>query len=145
MWSGNPENSHEFLWIIYLCVWHDSFICVTWLIHEWWWWSTCIGYLERWRWAMNHDSFLCVTWLIHMHDLTRSRVSHDSCTCVIMMWHGSFIRVTCLIYICTEQGRPLNVSSDQDTRWQKCTWCLTLRVSFRKRATNYGLYCGNDQ
>jgi len=49
-------------------VWHDSFVCVTWLI------------LMR---DMPHsyvwpDSFICVTWLIHMCDMTHSYAWHDS-------------------------------------------------------------------
>jgi len=49
--------------------WHDSFICVTWLIHmcdRWYMRSSSYG-----SW---HDSFICVTWLIHMCDMTHSYV-----------------------------------------------------------------------
>ena len=59
--------------------WHDSFICVTWLIH-----MCDVTYSYVWQ-----NSFMCVTWLIHMCDMTHS--------CV---WHGSFIRVTWLIHMC---------------------------------------------
>jgi len=41
-------------------VWHDSFICVTWLIHM----------FNRTHSYVWHDSFICVTWLIHMCDMT---------------------------------------------------------------------------
>ena len=44
---------------------HDSFICVTWLIH------------------------MCVTWLIYMRDMTHLYVWHDSFICVpwrVLMW-----------------------------------------------------------
>jgi len=60
-------------------VWHDSFICVTWLIH------VC-DMTHSYVW---HDSFICVTWLVHVCDMTRSYV-----------WHHSFIRVTWLIHMC---------------------------------------------
>jgi len=41
---------------------HDSFICVTWLIH------ICdMTHSHVW-----HDSFTCVTWLIHMCDMSHS-------------------------------------------------------------------------
>jgi len=40
----------------YLCVWHDSSMCVT------------------------HDSLMCVTWLIHVCVITHSCVWHDSFT-----------------------------------------------------------------
>jgi len=54
-------------------VWHDSFICVTRLIHM-------CDTTHSYAW---HDSFIFVTWLIHMCDTTYSYV-----------WHVSFIRVT---------------------------------------------------
>jgi len=37
-------------------VWHDSFICVTWLIHM-------CDMTPSYVW---HDSFICVTWLLHI-------------------------------------------------------------------------------
>ena len=77
----------------HLYVRHDSFICVTWLIH---------------RCGMTHshvrqDSFLCVTWLIicvtwliHMCDMTHSCVWHDSSIRVPWL----IICVTWLIHTC---------------------------------------------
>ena len=41
-------------------VWHDSFICVTWLIHK-------CDMTHSYVWRV---SFICVTWLIHMCDMT---------------------------------------------------------------------------
>ena len=58
----------------HLYVWHDSFICVTWLIHM------C---------DMTHS---CVPWLIHMCDMTHSCVCHDSFQCVTR--HDAFRCVT---------------------------------------------------
>jgi len=49
-------------WLIHMCdmthsyVWHDSFICVTWLIH------------------LCHDSFICLTWLVDMCNVTDLRL-----------------------------------------------------------------------
>jgi len=57
-------------------VWHDSLICVTWLIH-------------MTLWHVWHDPLICVTWLIHICDMTHSHTRHDS-----------FMNVIQLIYIC---------------------------------------------
>ena len=94
-------------WLIHMCdmthshVWHDSFTCGTWLIH------VCDMIHSR----VRHDSFICVTWLVHVCDMTRSRVRHDSFKC--MTWlihmfdmihshvrHDSFICGTWLIHMC---------------------------------------------
>jgi len=65
----------------HLYVWHDYFICVTWLIHM----SSFPGLKpgDKWclcaaRWKVCHDSFTCGTWLIHMCDMMHSHVWHDS-------------------------------------------------------------------
>jgi len=82
-------------------VWHDSCICVTWLIF------VC-DMTHSYVW---HDSFRCVTWLIHMCDITHSYVWHDSFICVATLmhtcdithayvWHDSCIHVTWLIHTC---------------------------------------------
>jgi len=67
-------------------VWHDSFICVTWLIH------VC-DMTHPYVW---HDSFICVTWLIYMCDLTHLYVWHDSftCPCRCMIWSARVWRET---------------------------------------------------
>jgi len=97
-------------WLTY--VWHDSIICVRWLIHVCDMTHPCVW----------HDVFICVTWLIHMCDMTHSYcvtwpiyicdmarfldATHHlvkvflSVTCLMYMWHDSFIRVTWLIYMC---------------------------------------------
>jgi len=80
-------------------VWHDSFVCVTWLIHK------CdMTHSYMWR-----DSFIRVTELIHMCVTTHSYVCHDSfiCTCLLHMCDvthshllsNSCISVTWLIYM----------------------------------------------
>jgi len=58
-------------------VWHDSFTCVTWLIH-----TRDPTHSHVW-----HDSCICVTWIIHMYDMTHSYVWHDSFTCVTWLIH----------------------------------------------------------
>jgi len=99
-------------WLIHMCdmthpyVWHDSSICVTWPIHTW------------------HDSFIChmthsyVTWLIHVSEMThckRGMVTgqrrHALRRCGAggtlhvwdmtypYVWHDSFTCVTWLIHV----------------------------------------------
>jgi len=88
------DETHSF-------VCHDSFVCLTLLIH------TC-DMTHRYVW---HDSFICATWFIHMCDMTHSYVWHDSSICVTWLiqtcdmihsyvWHDSFICVTWLIDMC---------------------------------------------
>jgi len=78
-------------WLIRMCdmihsyVWHDSFIHVTWLFVYVAWLIYMCDMTHSYVW---HDSFICLTWLIHMCDMTHSNV-----------WHDSFIRVTWLIHI----------------------------------------------
>ena len=105
-------------------MWHDSSICVTWLIDIWKCWAHI-------RWDMTHsymwhDSSICVTWLIdiwqcwaHIRwDMTHSYKWHDSFICVTWlndiwqcwahilwdmthsyMWHDSPIFLTQLMHI----------------------------------------------
>jgi len=47
----------------FTCVWHDTFMCLTWLIHM-------CNMTHSYVW---HDTFICVTWLIHMCDMTHSQ------------------------------------------------------------------------
>ena len=54
------------------CVWHDSFIRVTWLLHTWV--RSTTAFLP---------AFICVTWLVHTHDMN-----------LLYVWHDFFIRVT---------------------------------------------------
>jgi len=66
--------------------WHDSFICVTWLIlmcdttysHAWHDSFTCLNMRDMTRSYVWHDSFTCVKWLIHMRDTTHSHVHRKS-------------------------------------------------------------------
>ena len=88
-----PTLFCKFTWHIHMCdmassyVWHDSLICVTWVIHLWrdslicvtWLFHTC----DMTHWYVWHDCFTCVTWLVDMCDTTHSYVRHDS---FIWMW-----------------------------------------------------------
>jgi len=87
-------------WLIHM-LWHDSFICATWLIHK----------CDMTHSYVRHDSFICVTWLILMCDMTHPHVWHDSFICTTWLiqkcdmsrwnvWHGLFICVTWLIHVC---------------------------------------------
>jgi len=101
-------------------VWHDSFICVTWLIHVYG--DTTQSYVSWVHWFFGipahtthsyawHDPFMCLEWVIHICAITHSYVWHDSFICVTRLihmcdmthsyvWHDSFICVTWLIHMC---------------------------------------------
>ena len=105
----------------YSYAWHDSCICVTWLIHMCdmthsirVWHNSCI--------FVWYDSFVRVTWLVIMCDMTHTyvwevwfiRVTNDkthayACDMtysyawhdsLISVWHDSFICVTWLMHTC---------------------------------------------
>jgi len=65
-----------------VCVWHDSFICVTRLIH------TC----DMTHSYVGQDSFICVLWRIRMCDTAHSYVCYDPLVCVT--WLISMCDVT---------------------------------------------------
>jgi len=88
-------------------VWHDSFICVTWLIYLW----------NMTHWYGWHASFICVTGLIHMGDMTHSAVCHDS-----------FICVTWLIHLC---------AMTHSNGWPHSFLCVTWRMLKRDMAHAY--------
>ena len=73
------------IWLIYtwdmthLYVWHDSFVCVTWLI--------CMCDMaqtlaaegcHRTHQCVRYDSYSCMIWLIYMRDMTHLNVGHNS-------------------------------------------------------------------
>jgi len=74
------------------CVWHGSFLCLTWLIHVC---DMTHSYVWHDSFCVWHDSLICLTWLIHVCDMTHSYVWTHSC-----VWHDSFICVTWLIHLC---------------------------------------------
>jgi len=80
-------------WLIHMCdmthsyVWHDSFICMPWPIHM------CAPLRPRLIYHWFTDLHVCVTWLIHMC------VWHDSFICVCDITH-SYVCVAWLIHMC---------------------------------------------
>ena len=105
-------------------VWHDSFLCVTWLIHicdtsfysyvkydsftrmtclcdmtHWYVWHDsfiCVTCLFSYLW---HDTFISETWLIHTCAMSHSHVWHDSDDATLRCV-SSLTRVTWLIHMC---------------------------------------------
>jgi len=82
-------------------VWHDSFKCVTWLIH-----MCDMDYPYVWR-----DSSIYMTWLIHICDMSHPYVWHDSSIFAkwlihtfnmndLYVWRDSSMCVTWLIHWC---------------------------------------------
>jgi len=57
--------------------WHDSFACVTWLLHR----------FDKTHLCVRRDSFICTTWPIHVCTVTHSYVQHDSFMCVPWLIH----------------------------------------------------------
>jgi len=125
-------------------MWHDSFICVTWLFHVC---DTCLDYF------IEHDPahlrspsntcIRCVTWLIHMCDMTPSYVWHDifissstklpsgllsltnSHMCDVThsyVWHDSFICVTWLDHFIEHDLAHLR--SPSNTYIRCVTWLI---------------------
>jgi len=74
-----------------LCMWHDKFICVTWLI-------IFVNMLGIWRWGFKM-AWTNVTWLIHIRVVTH-----------LCMRRESFIYVTWLIQI-REHARHVEASA----------------------------------
>ena len=109
----------------HLHVWHDSCLCVTWLI-------LMCGMTHVY---VRHDSFTCVTSLIHMCDMTHAYAWHDSFTCAA--W----------LILCTYNfekiigrklwGLPLSSSRGNFRRdmshFQKFQSCVQILNRFRKK------------
>jgi len=88
------DRTLAFIHAIYSQVWHDSFICVKWLIPRLMLRApspaTPISstlFEENKQSFAWHDSFMCVTRLIHVCDMTHSYVWYDSFICVIWLIH----------------------------------------------------------
>ena len=110
-----------------LCVWRDSFRCVTWLIqicdmtqldvwHDSIRWASlvyvcdvthvCVGHDSEPKLLLHHnslivtyDSFMCVTWLIPLGDMTYSYVWYD--LFIRMIWRISEFGVN-HSYVCCD-------------------------------------------
>ena len=100
--------------------WHDSFICVTWVIH-----MCDMTHSHSW-----HVSFMCVTGLMYTCVTTYSHVWRFSFFCVTKriltcdmsdayMWHDSFMCVAWLFHVC--DMTPSCVWHDS---FMCVTWCL---------------------
>jgi len=72
-WTWRYECGMTHVMPRHACVWHDSCMCVTWLMHACDMTHECVW----------HDSCMRVTWLMHACDMTHACVWHDSCTRVI--------------------------------------------------------------
>jgi len=107
-------------WLIYTC---DSHICVPWCIHMCGTSHSCVwhGSFNRVTWLIYMSSplsvsplmillrsFVCVTWLIYICDsyICVPWLIHMCGTSHSCVWHGSFKRVTWLIYM----SSPLSMS-----------------------------------
>ena len=97
-------------------VWHNSFICVTWLIHMWdttrMWMARPIdmcscGYFSHQAEPLSH---MRVTWLACTRGRTHSYV-----------WYDSFICVTWLIHTCHMAHICVTANG-----WQQCTYVTWL-------------------
>ena len=94
IYKCDTSHSHMRCDMTHLCVWHDSFMCATWLIY------VCdMTHLYVW-----HDSARCVTWLMHMWDSARcvSWLIHMSARFVSWLIHMSFTCETS-IFTCETQ------------------------------------------
>ena len=113
-------------------VWHDLFVCVTWLDHR-------CDMPHSYVW---HDSFICVKWLIYVCDMTRSYAWHNSYMCVTWLlhmsamtdlyeWHGSFIWVSWLIHMSdmTHSSWQIDSCSVDISHFSCTTWS---KMSFKK-------------
>jgi len=89
-------------------VWHDSWMCVTWLM------NVCDMTHE----CVWHDSWMCVTWLMNVCDMSHECVWRDSLTCVT--WLAlSFIRdVTRYVYGWLVHHR----CHPADLKFKLCCW-----------------------
>jgi len=88
-------------WLLYMCdmtrLWHDSFMCVTWLIHTRIIHTMICNICGTWRIfpGVIRDSCVCMTRLVYTYNITRLYVWHDSFICVMWLIKTCMIRTMC--------------------------------------------------
>ena len=145
---------------------HDSFICVTWLIHT----SDmtqdlCIAFIcvtrlihvcvihmcDMTHSCLWHDSFICVTWLIHVCDMTHSCVWHDSFICVTRLihifhmtisqtWDDTFIYATRCVAACVLQRVCCSVCVAASQTWDDTFIDATRPIHMRHESVIYATW-----
>ena len=101
-WRTSRSRYRAVAQMTHLCVWHDAFMCVTWLIH--------VCDMTHLRITISNQGAFTrahVPWLVHMYDMkysnvhmcpvTHSYVWHDSFTCVPRLLH-SWVHHTTHLY-----------------------------------------------
>jgi len=124
-WRHTCTHSCVSLWdsivhVTHLCVWHDSFVWVTWLIRVCDITHSCVW----------NDSFVCVTWLIRMFDMTH-----------LCVWHDSFVCETWIIPACDMTHSCVRHDSFVCVTWLICVCCMTHSWVWRICACNMTYSC----
>ena len=96
-------------WLTHTCdmtdsyIWLDPFPCVTWLVYTWdsnevhVWRGDHMFYTSgKYSFHAWNDSAICVTWRIHLYEMIHSYMWHDSSMCVTRLIH---MRDTTLSYV----------------------------------------------
>ena len=85
------------------CVWHDSSICVTWLIYM------CDMTQQPPPFRAPDYTVIRVTWLINTYDMTDSYVWHDSLICAAWLMHMCDMTHPHVWHICMRYRAYLHV------------------------------------
>jgi len=117
-------------------VWHDAYLCVTWLMHIPRGMKTGVC-MHIPVWHVWHDAFLCVTWLIPMCDMTHAYTTRygDWCmyeyscvTCVT--WRISMCDMTHIshrTYKCSAHRHTTCLSCHTHKRTRRNEYCQSWR------------------
>jgi len=128
------------------CVWHEAFMCVTWLTHmcdmthprglaeravdddnraasvyDVYKWVTCV--------LLGHIAFIHVTWLVYMCDVTHSHVWHDIFTCVAWLIHMGLTWLICIRNACDVTCS--HVRHDFSHVWHDLFTCVSITHSYQ--------------